>query len=144
MTNWIELAERVEALDGPCRETDAMIVVALDLRPSWCIAYADCPLFIDLNSSFESPPIRINISGGKPGPGDPPIGDYPRYTASLDAARTLASGCTRWAVGQAPDSNGIAAVWASDDEYEVDASTPALALTAACLRARAAMENNHA
>ena len=119
-----DLSARVGGLSGPDREIDWQIAVAVGVksepRPkSW--AGIDQLQFLT---------------------------DLPRYTASLDAAMTLvpedyAIDCLkegevgRWYVNMRP-RNWIA-------EWECSrAATPALALTAAALRARAAQENPHA
>lgn len=62
--------------------------------------------------------------------------EAPAYTASLDAAMTLVPEGYDWAVFR---TNGGLTVhaWCGSRE-DVFAATPALALTAACLRARAA------
>lgn len=74
----IELAERVEALEGPCRVVDALIsrevLLPLCEPPDWLPdVFARC--------------IERVIDGSQPD--DPEI---PTYTASLDAAMTLAEG----------------------------------------------------
>ena len=61
----------------------------------------------------------------------------PAYTASLDAAMTLVPEGRWWSV----NGGNRADVWASgyiDERWHATAATPALALTAAALRARAA------
>jgi hypothetical protein len=79
------------------------------------------------------------------------VGTYPRYTASLDAAMTLVpEGWPSRCFGTNDDERAFAALAGNDahmmaedwDEFyvEADAATPALALCAAALRARAAME----
>jgi len=110
----IALAERVEALEGPCRETDADIYLAADAA----------------NGSFEK-----------------------LYTASLDAAMTLApEGWTYISVeicahGK-PGQHCRASVERLHDDEDQRcagyAKEPALAITAAALRALAAMETTDA
>lgn len=124
----IALAERVERLQGPCRETDAKIAEAIGL----CI--------------------------GRCG-GHPQDGRLPHFTSSLDAAMSLVperwrnwssdssvKGWTRWMLA-GPRNRWIVSETgereAGNDWYQQGiARTPALALTAAALRARAAMEKN--
>ncbi|MGJ3626005.1 hypothetical protein AB5I41_01720 [Sphingomonas sp. MMS24-JH45] len=65
----------------------------------------------------------------------------PAYTASLDAAMTLISKPGKWSITASRrglGSLGLACRGRAPDWHS--AATPALALTAACLRARAAME----
>ena len=102
MTNWIELAERVEALDGPCRAVDLLIM-----------RYA------------------MNIGG--------PPETAAHYTASLDAAMTLWDRAERLIINIAEDGITTVILGGSGNT----AFAPPCAVTAACLRARAGMENNH-
>ena len=102
MTNWIELAERVEALDGPCRETD------LDVW-WWCKA--------NRGSTKEGMPedyrkliLRMN--------------DVPRYTASTDAAMTLWDRAERLIINIAQD--GITTVILGGSENTASAPPPRL------------------
>ncbi|TZG25628.1 hypothetical protein [Sphingomonas montanisoli] len=108
-----ELAARVEWLSGPDREVDADIAVAIRWSPAG----------ID-ESLFFSEEIR-------------PLYAYkvPKFTASLDAAMTLVPDDYDWAVFR---TNGGLTVhaWCGSRE-DVFGDTPALALTAAALRARA-------
>ena len=81
MTDLLKLAERVEALEGPCRETDVAVLSALgthvlekqagDRKPWWYIKGTDRRAY-GSDSGLNSYP--------------PPV---PRYTTSLDAAKTL-------------------------------------------------------
>jgi hypothetical protein len=96
------LADRAEALSGPCRETDALIEQAL--------AEPDARY-----GSFHQPPA---------------------YTASIDAAMTLAGPV--WRLTPFAESSLWRAESGSRDKGEAKvafAATPALALTAASLRA---------
>lgn len=134
MSHLHELADRVEALTEPSREVDAEIYVAI-LGPEWKIQ-TDCPNFPD-----EVRAGRIQEIGG--------CGwrNSPRYTSSLDAAETLLPESARqksdleWNV-EAWTTNGVhaphvrATAWVAGAR-RVYAATPARALTAACLRARA-------
>ena len=72
-----------------------------------------------------------------------------RYTASLDAAMSLVpSGCSEWNVegwsapGAIQPAHVRATAWVSG-AARVYAATPALALTASCLRARAMLEQDN-
>ncbi len=86
-----------------------------------------------------------------------PADEYvPAYTASLDAAKTLVPEGFGWTVGDKSPWPSIAWCeieglpwkagygWAVDRRLMVEAATPALALTAASLRARAASLNGGA
>lgn len=112
------LIERIESADGPDRELDAEIAVAIryfpqnvgfvwknDLEPN-------CP---------EIGRVTCVTSLGTGGP------HYaaPRYTASIDAALTLF-----------PDQTGPWSAWNCAIPRVRDAATPALALCAAALKAR--------
>ncbi len=107
----IALAERVEGLTGPCRETDGEI--------EWLLQLAPC-----------------DISGP--------------FTASLDAALGLVPEGHYWALLMHGEEDGFQAT-CTPLHAGLDwrrAATPALALTAAALRARAAEiadgKGNHA
>ncbi len=145
MTNLLELAARVEALTGPCRETDAEIALAVGYakRGAW------------FRAPDADPDIDVLGCGS--------WADAPAFTASLDAAMTLVPEGW-WVAGinfnpidfrSERDSEWHAEIagpitWAviehgtpEEPVYDChggNASTPALALTAAALRARAAME----
>ena len=103
----LALADRVEALTGPCRETDAEVHHA----------------------------ILQGIGTGL-------YGTQPSYTASLDAAMTLVPEGHTWSADLNLGKKAFA--WCYDDKMlsgrPCKAATPALALTAAALRARAMME----
>lgn len=123
-----ELAKRVEALTGPCRETDAEIYQAVN--PHVKPVAGQIGRFFDPAKTTALAAARFVISNGA-------TGYVPRYTASLDAAMTLvpegaALSCSFYGVNNAvkltaPGREGIGL-----------ALTPALALTAAALRARSA------
>lgn len=116
MTPLLLLAEKVEGLEGPDREVDCEILAA--------VARTD----------------------------NGPVFAAPAYTASLDAAMSLVPEGWGWLVCQ-PSEKAIASgllkertpvmgevQYGCDHRYAVAAATPALALVAASLRARAAME----
>lgn len=108
----LALAERVEAAGAPDRNLDEEIAVAILWRPSGvCEPAGTIPWW--LTASFG----------------------IPDYTASLDAAMKLVPGGWHWTV---TDYQGAAPARAilGDDSIICTAATPALALTAACLRAR--------
>jgi hypothetical protein len=115
----IELAARCEAAEGPDRELDALISVAVD---DGCgIRWHD--LWFFTFATGNSPPL---------------------YTASLDAALTLLPPGSLWAGGSMEEGPFARLLWPrADGTYvgnylEITATTPALALCAAALRAKAA------
>lgn len=130
ITDLEALADRVEALSGPDRECDGWI---------WAHLMSDDPYIIGTKEGrFPQDPIygvRADIMrevGGKDG------ADYicaPAFTASLDAAMTLAS--PHWAISANGDMPGWQAMDFAGGNVWHEAATPALALTAAALRALA-------
>jgi hypothetical protein len=119
----LALAERCEAAEGPDRELDALIHIP-ECREGQGLRVSGG----DVSWLIEG---RVRAWGGH----------IPAYTASLDAAKTLVPEEHVWAVEHAPDGNGA---WCYDKEVRFPgpslATTPALALAAAALKARAAME----
>jgi hypothetical protein len=124
-----QLAERVEAATGPDRELDEAICAAL--YPTYELPYA-----------ARCAPTHIQSI-------------VPRYSASLDAAMTLVpeGWCKTvadwWCGDDKPpffaDCGDLDALKADVDGiiFQAWAATPALALTAAALRARASIQDNH-
>lgn len=115
------LAERCEAATGPDRELDA-----------------------EIGRSVGASPKRKNIhKRGHYIDGQPVLSRikdvYPPYTASLDAAMSLVPEGADYRISRVQVREGVRAiVWGERNAgYDADAATPALALTAACLRARA-------
>lgn len=124
-TTLIELAERCERLTGPCRETDVLILIA-------ALGYRDV---MGDGSIFD----RGN-DGYWTLEGDEKNRTLPSPTASLDAALTLVPETYDWRLRHT--NGGLtnhAKVGGNGREYERFAETPALALCAAALRARAAI-----
>jgi hypothetical protein len=116
MNSFLELAERCEAATGPDRELDTEI-------------------YITVKPDGNAPWGTLVAASRHPDRG---------FTASLDAAMSLVpEGVIEWHAGKHFKSeNGAAyilAPWSRDPFYVVGA-TPALALTAACLRSHAAKE----
>lgn len=135
------LADRIEGLTGPDREVDAEIVVALDIRPAWCVGYGR-GIYVAKEASGEIV-VRINTTGKK-SMGHPNIGDFPHFTASLDAAMTLMPAGFDFMLdnfdGARAGFRCSAGVFVSGDWCDCKgATTPALALCAAALRARSAV-----
>ncbi len=137
MTNLLALADRVEKLTGPDREVAEEIALLM---------LSEHPLYKDrLRSSWD---IRIAVTGWLAVDGDP--------TASLDAAMKLVpEGWTKVVDASAPEC-GIDVELFSPDESapsvkgthpkigEPVKQSEALALTVACLRARASTDKGEA
>lgn len=136
MTDIPALIARLERAKAGSRELDAQIVVALDLRPDWC--KPDGELWIDKSEAGE-PVIRIHDPRiGRRGGGNVPVGTYPHFTESLDAAATLVAAGCRFMVEFGRNGGG-AQVWTPSLEMFAEckaAATPALALCIAALRVR--------
>jgi len=115
----LALASRVEAASRPDRELDALVNAAC------CIGTIPCEQYPTIEA-WASSALRHNWN-------------FPRYTASLDAAMTLVPEGD-WAEGSlsSPGQLEIHGPCTFDPIGKGWAATPALALTAACLRARAA------
>lgn len=132
-----DLAERIEAADGPDREIDAAIYQMLN--PHMEPIPATAGRFYDPSKTSRQSAVRYHISGGA-------TGLAPRYTASLDEATTLVPGPDwEWSLEvqmghllHGDDERMIAIVKMGDPlrGWEAAAATPALALCAAALRAR--------
>lgn len=143
----IAMASAVEKLEGPCREMDLAIMCALDLRPDW-LAKSQGHMWIDRGG--VNPVIRWCDDRMKEGSGNPSVDDGPRYTASIDAAMTLAP--TGYIVGLVNSTEespyeargGSAFIGEPGDgpkgNFQASAATPALALCATSLRAIASQE----
>ena len=117
------LIERVEAATGPDREVDAEIACAM------------CRFRLPTHTARPDPiaPGRVRDC----------VGGWvaPTYTASLDAALTLVPSGFDWLL----DSGRIAIVGRRPaGPFTARAATPALALTAAALRARLAQMGDDA
>jgi len=128
-TGILELANRVEALQGFCRELDDEIATAIYEDPRWtCIeglSYEAGGMWM-----FRYP--------------DGSVGSSLRFTGSVDAALTLIP--EGWVTEEATqDYNGAEWHWCIYPEFNHtlrqwgEARTPALALTAATIRARHAL-----
>lgn len=136
-----ELIERVEKATGPSREIDALVVVSLNLKPDW-LAKSTGSMWIDM-VSLDEPVIRFTSTGMKRSGGNPPIGDYPAFSASLDAVVALVEKQKPgWAYGfDGGPKTKIAFVDPHDfadrflgARFTAEAATPALALLLAFLR----------
>lgn len=122
MSDLSELAERVEALDGPDREVDCLIGVAI----GWFITepnegWPDRLDYIDIRGIWKTTANFAEL--------------VPQFTRSLDAAVTLVPEGWQYCI---TESRGC---WVREcDQFPTihgqAAATPALSLTAAALRAR--------
>jgi hypothetical protein len=141
MTNLLELADRVEAGEGIVRGLDAEIAATLQFGlPKGCNWAFRFSTWKGVSNG------EVLIIGNVNGNGDHISGSFvsPKYTTSLDAALALVpEGC--WAEGSLGQHDNtrssieIHAPMTYDPIGRAEASTPARALTAACLRARAEM-----
>lgn len=141
MTNLIALAERVEAATGPDRELDADIYFAL-----FCSRTPEGYRWLGRNVPADRFP-WLHPDGT---PTNADMVAAPCVTSSLDAAMTLVPERCLAGFKALWDGESKQAYRGSVDRYEwrdglfwkehflTLAATPALALTAACLRARAA------
>jgi len=121
----IALAERVEALDGPDRDADLAVAQAIYSKEEAAA----------LGWAHFLHPMRNGL------------GQVLEFTASMDAAFLLMPKGHWWAMGREEKRPwarcfDVGQMLDQPEEYgrAIDATTPALALTAAALRARAAME----
>jgi hypothetical protein len=128
----LALAERVEALGGPDREVDAEIALALGIvreRDGNCFyGHRDFSMMVLERGYYDH-------DGSAP--------ELSAYTASLDAAMTLVPEGMCWRTACFPRGQGVASAMVEGGPERM-AATPALALTAAALRARAAIETGAA
>lgn len=125
----LELAERVEAAEGPDRDLDALIGSATGARGEYCGPIS--PELVPAGCIRDPRYPRGAIS-------------FRRYTSSLDAAMTLADPEWFWRLGhdgEGPDPASFKAeiLIVGAGHFVAVADTPAAALTAACLRARASL-----
>lgn len=151
MTDLLALAAECEKAEGPDRALDAKVGAAIRLCPDLDLSkllYPDAAEFV----AEEDGAIRVFAKGD-----DGEMRSFhkrgaPRYTASIDAALTLVpegsvwhvmtdfGGLNRAKVGPAgrPSASVYSGGGPGDHFVTADAETPALALCAAALRARAA------
>ena len=160
----LKLAERCEAAEGADRELDSAIALGL---PSW--TYGEkAGRFYNAGPKYDGADDRIGFEaddGSTVVPGNAPDMMVPDFTASLDAAMTLVPEGWRWIMREAcpdkanPNERGFFArletrdfesvTWGKGSDWLTDvvagqdvyvwAATPALALCAAALRARASL-----
>jgi hypothetical protein len=140
-----ELAGRVEALSGPDRDVDVEIVCAIDRRPDW-LGQTAGQLWIDRSGRY--PIIRFAYAGIGKSSGNPSVDEVPPFTTSLDAAMALVTDEHFWRVGHDGEGRDPAMFKASVfDPLTMErpavsvAEEAAIALTAAALRARSAVQS---
>jgi len=123
MTNLKDLADRVEALTEPCRETDLRIGVAVNYGGHF--AEGKCWHW-NANSELEC---------NGPGYLDPRL--LPRFTASVDAALTLVPDGMEFRIDYLYDLASVTVVCNSPEFFygRNNAARIPCAITAACLRA---------
>lgn len=132
MIDLLSLAARVEQLTGPCRETDLDIACLI-------LDHRNDPNYWAWQSSRPKGAPEKPVRGFWSTPGR-----FRSYTKSVDAAMTLVPENHEWEAGTALLVNAAwAGVVSLDGRWQAKAATPALALTAASLRARAALEGSH-
>lgn len=141
MTILLDLAAKVEALTGACRELDAEIAIAV-----FVTQYTDDDMVFarkrERDGSDATHPGHYFIKSRS---GAQAV-SAPAFTSSLDAAMTLVPEGWCWMAGhrdfpksRAYVNNGELHMSGKSQWFEVVAATPALALTAATLHARAAI-----
>jgi len=133
----IQLADRCEAAIGPDRELDAEIVAALRMFPK------NVGFVWKADLKANCPQVGAVECCTRLGTGGPWFKAKP-VTASIEAALSLLVPATLWAIGSMEDGPFARLCWPQPDGgygggyIETAAATPALALCAAALRARAA------
>lgn len=144
-----ELIEKIEVAGGPDRELDAEIGVAASRYDDSRIVYAKGKRW------YRSPGkgrIPFHVGGGNGGTSFGVIYQQTRYTASLDAALTLVPEGFEWSLeyqaGHHVSSDGecmvaIAKLGDPCRDWESTSATPALALCAAALKARAYLKETN-
>lgn len=139
MGDLLELAARVEAAEGADSELDALVGAARNPYPDARVIYGAGRRFYLKPGKGRIP---FHVSGGK-GTSFGIMHQSHRYTASIDAAITLLPGRDWEYMLEWEASSGvhdmIARVQIGNPHLhmEAEAATPALALCAAALRARA-------
>lgn len=126
MTDLAKLADRIERAEGPSRELDAEIALAA----GWTERVHGNPSF--KVRSCQDPTGKQYQHGL--------VAWAPRYTASIDAAMTLVPEPAEWTLSVVNDEPCLVTIPAPGtmgDAIHTLAATPALALCAAALRARA-------
>jgi hypothetical protein len=127
----LALAERVEKAHCAGRGLDAVISCALRIGPDlpdWAASWSG-----EWRPTMHGSAVLLH-EDGKPGPHF----TSPAYTASLDAAMTLVPEGASWSLTSAlEDEPPCATVLTMESTEHGLAATPALALCAAALRARA-------
>lgn len=143
MTDLLKLAERVESATGPDRELDCAILVAIDWRyDDWEEGEHTAREMADKHGLAWL--VSRSVEGY-----NSTWRHLPRLTASLDAAMTLVPEVSdspgehwsveKWVKQSAHPAHVMATAWVYGAPRTY-AATPALALTAAALKARASLQ----
>ncbi|CAB4140060.1 hypothetical protein UFOVP407_16 [uncultured Caudovirales phage] len=128
------LIERIEALQGPCRETDGLIQIAL--TPDQRVIIGHKPGRFPQEEIYGT---YTDLLGAiKDGADRAEYINAPRYTASLDAAMMLVPSIANTNINIGPSGVHVVKIVCPHGEGVGIAATPALALAAACLKAQGA------
>lgn len=140
MADLLKLAERCERAEGPEKALDREIALAIGwvrLTPSE--ARRKNPAWFHPDDCRDGKPVYDSLHGTDV------WRDPLAYTASLDAAMTLLDGETffhlsRFSPGEGPAEAHVYPNRHIGDDYNAFGATPALALTAASLRALSSLK----
>ncbi|AVA13838.1 hypothetical protein [Sphingopyxis sp. MG] len=139
MTDLSSLIERIEKSEGADREIDLAIAVALDMRPDW-LAKSGGELWIDRSGAY--PVLRWADASAGRSRGNPGVDDPVKFTASMDAVRSLIDPNDEWELttlyGVARATVGLnrdhQTSWPGYGEHQ--GGDPVRALLSAALKAR--------
>lgn len=147
MNELLELAERVEKAEGPDRELDCLLYEMDELRSTG----VRLNLVPKMRGTYYGEPTGRYFDVSGPEPLELPY-NAPASTASIDAAMSLVpegwEGALYWGIEAYPPEAQLETWQMRRDMGEAfepikgTAKTPALALCAAALRARASMETS--
>jgi hypothetical protein len=129
----LDLASRCEAASGPDRELDGEVFRAIDMPLPGDFSGRDISLqWSDAEHCFLAPVGDMRVRY-----------EQPRYTASVDSALGLVPEGWAWSIGTDCKVAWARAFPAPNDQYRGtgnrEGASPALAICAAALRARAAL-----
>ena len=134
------LIEKLEAADGPSRELDAEIAVALRLPPP------NAPPWFETKFPVWRASVDGKVYGITSGGEDGPWGFSAPFTSSIDAALTLVPEGWRWQIdydSHRGPSFGASCKKSGDNwPPRIFANHPALALSIAALKAHEALKND--
>lgn len=132
--SFTELAERVQALMSACRETDALIGVAVGWFAARKGQKGDPIDYVDIREAGKE---------NWPGYGGDQL--VPKFTEFFEDAMSIKPDNCTFALGDCneDDSPWACVTDAEGVDYAATGADPILAFVAANLRARAALENSH-